>query len=421
MRHLAKTIAAALAALCLWTAPMDAWAQSAADEAKARQLFSGGVQAFKSEDFKTAARAFDEAYQLIEKPALLFSSAQALRREYEQTEDEDVARAAIQRYEKYLSLVESGGRRVDAKRSLVDLQRLVGTGPGGGSLAQETVVQVNSPVQGAVGSLDGGPVQALPFSARIDPGKHEVKVYATGYAARTESFTIEKSEILMFPVALEGDAPDLDVTGVSGAEVVVDGVPMGQTPFLRPLELTPGSHLISVAENGYEPYVEELDFSYGSKTEVQLDLPMTTQRRAAWGVIGTGAVIFTGGVVVGALGFLAQGEAAQIDQQLQDEGSISREEAQRYNDLIDDRDRLTGAGSGIGAFGLLVAGTGLLLYLFDEPEIRPPPRKAEDDEDEETEPESEEMLDVDVMASPIIVPGGPNGGTQWGMSLQGRF
>ncbi len=420
MKRLAKTVAAVLAAACLWTAPADVWAQTS-NESKARQLFNGGVEAFKSKDYKTAARAFDEAFEIAQKPALLFSSAQALRREYERTEDATVARAAIQRYERYLDLQKTGGRRVDAKRSLVDLQRLVGAGEGGGSLAQETVVQINSPTKGAVGSLDGGPMQALPFSARIDPGKHEVEVYATGYAPRTETFDISKNEILMFPVALEGKAPELDITGESGAEVIIDGVPMGETPFLRPLELSPGSHLVAVAANGYKPYVEEIDFTYGSQTEVQLDLPMTVQRQAAWGVIATGATIFAGGVVVSALGFVAQAEAAQIDRRLQDEGSISREDAEEYNQLIDDRDRLTGAGSGIAGFGLLVAGTGLLLYLFDEPEIRPPPRKSDDEkETEETKPETPESMDVEVMAAPIVVPG-VNGVTQWGMSLQGRF
>lgn len=419
MKRLVNLAAALLAAACLCTTPADVWAQSG-KEAKARQLFDGGVEAFKSQDYKTAARAFDEAFDLVQKPALLFSSAQALRREYERTEDANAARAAIQRYERYLELQKSGGRRVDAKRSMVDLRRLVGAGEGG-SLAQETVVQINSPTKGAVGSLDGGPIQALPFSARIDPGKHEVKVYARGFASRAETFDIAQNEILMFPVALEGKAPELTVTGERGAEVIVDGVPMGETPFVRPLTLSPGSHFVAVAENGYEPYVEELDFEYGSQTEVQLDLPMTVQRQAAWGVIGTGATIFAGGVVIGALGFVQQAEAAEIDRRLQEEGSISREEAEEYNQLIDDRDRLTGSGSGIAGFGLLVAGTGLLLYLFDEPEIRPPPRKADDDApSDETSPGQEESMDVEVMAAPIVVPGA-NGVTQWGMSLQGRF
>ncbi|MEM6791448.1 MAG: PEGA domain-containing protein [Myxococcota bacterium] len=394
--------------------------------AKARRLFNGGVASFKSRDFRTAARLFDEAYALVEKPALLFSSAQSLRREYEATEDENAARAAISRYQRYLSLVSSGGRRVDAKRSLVDLQRLVGAGEGGGVLARDTVVQVNSPVAGAVARLDGGALRALPFSATIEPGEHSVEVFATGYATRTESFAITKNEILVVPVPLKGQAPKLEVIASSGAEVTVDGVSRGEVPFARPVALEPGRHLVVVSEAGYEAYVEELDFVYGSQTEIEVDLPMTGQRRAAWAVMGTGAAIFAGGLLVGGFGLSAQSDAQEIDDRRQAEGSISREDAERFNDLIDERDRLFGGGASLAGLGVLVAGTGLLLYLFDEPDVKAPPPSSPGDEEGEEAPDddgddAEGADEVELMASPVVVPGWGGRAHQWGVSLQGRF
>jgi hypothetical protein len=230
-----------------------------------------------------------------------------------------------------------------------------------------------------------------------------------------ETFNIEKNALLVVPVALEGQAPELNIVGADGARVIIDGVPMGEAPFVRPLELEPGSHLVAVAENGYKPYVEELEFTYGSRTDIEVDLPMTNQRRAAWGVIGTGAAIFAGGVVVSVLSGLKHAEALRIDDRLQ-EGNISSQEAEDYNSLLEQRDNLRAIGSSVGAFGLLVAGTGLLLYLFDTPEVRPPPRLKKDaPAPGEGDAPEDDTPDVEVMAAPIIAP------STYGFTLQANF
>src|SRR5690606_30939982 len=103
--------------------------------ARARDLFAAGVAAYEDGQFLHAAQAFVEAHRLIQKPQLLFSAAQAFRRQFDSDGDQKSLRMAVKYYGDYLAAVKEGGRRVDAARALGELRPLLREGEGLGEMS----------------------------------------------------------------------------------------------------------------------------------------------------------------------------------------------------------------------------------------------------------------------------------------------
>lgn len=76
-RTTALVLATLVSASVLTAAPA-----SADDVEQAKTLFNAGAQAFNVGKFSAAIQAFDAAYALAPRPAILFSLAQAQRRQY---------------------------------------------------------------------------------------------------------------------------------------------------------------------------------------------------------------------------------------------------------------------------------------------------------------------------------------------------
>ena len=87
---------------------------------RARTFFNAGAQAYSAARYADAVRSFDQAYELAPRPQLLFSLAQAERKEYFAGNDPSYLRRAIQHYKAYLDQVASGGRRSEATEAKAD-------------------------------------------------------------------------------------------------------------------------------------------------------------------------------------------------------------------------------------------------------------------------------------------------------------
>src|SRR5262245_14633635 len=91
-------LAVALAAALLSTqAPAHA-----DDVEQAKAHFSIGARAYESNQFGVAIEAFTEAYRIAPRPAILFSIAQAHRRQYFAERRREDLDAAIQYYRHYV-------------------------------------------------------------------------------------------------------------------------------------------------------------------------------------------------------------------------------------------------------------------------------------------------------------------------------
>jgi hypothetical protein len=65
----------------------------------------------------------------------------------------------------------------------------------------------------------------------------------------------------------------VEVPGVSGALLFLDGKPAGQTPLAVPIEgLAPGQHTLRVADRGMRELSAFVDIHYGQTTEARVDL-----------------------------------------------------------------------------------------------------------------------------------------------------
>jgi hypothetical protein len=151
----------------------------------------------------------------------------------------------------------------------------------------------------------------------------------------------------------------LAVTAPAGAEIHFDGVMVGQAPLGSEIDADPGPHSVGVVLAGHAPRVQQVSLERGKTRAVDIELETTAQRKAAWVLIALGGAGVAGGIVLGALAFVEQRKADDL------EGGFAQPMV-GYQDAIDARDRYrVGAGGSAGAgIGLFV--TGALLYAFDE-------------------------------------------------------
>ena len=121
MKHLWLVLLVALVSL-VGLAP----ARAQPREAEARVLFRAGARAYDAGKFDVAVQAFEQAYELSPKPALRFSTAQALRRQYALTPNPALLQKALTYYKQYIAEVKEGARVRDAAEGIGEIQVLLG-------------------------------------------------------------------------------------------------------------------------------------------------------------------------------------------------------------------------------------------------------------------------------------------------------
>lgn len=273
---------------------------------QARTLFNAGAQAYEAGQFVAAAQAFEQAYKLSPRAGILFSMAQAWKRQYFIDREPANLQRAVKLYRDYLGQVDQGGRRADAAQALAELEPLAAkasTGPAAAPpppAAPQTRVMVSSQNEGARVSLDGAAEVAAPLIVEVKPGQHTVRVVAPGHFPEERKVAAAEGAVLALDLALREKPARLSFTGPAGAEVSVDGRLMGRTPFIAPVEIEPGQHLIVVSRNGHRPLVQELELGRDEAREIRYSLPSTGQRTASWGMFATaGAGLVAGGIFTG--------------------------------------------------------------------------------------------------------------------------
>jgi tetratricopeptide (TPR) repeat protein len=406
---------AAAAALALAAPP----ARADGNE-EARALFEAGARAYKAGDFRAAIQAFEQAYRVEARPNLLFSIAQAHRRQYVLDKRAGHVAVALRNFREYLSRVPAGGRRTDAVAALGELEPLAAQLEREGQLQplsepeQATRVMVSSPVEGAVVSLDDErKTRPTPLIAEVGAGKHVLVVKAPGFADERREIEVTRGAVTALDITLRELPARLAIGGLRGAEVTVDGRSVGKVPFTALVDVPPGPHHVRVAKGGHEDWNADVLLGRGELQVIDPRLARTTQRVVSYGFIGAGAAATAVGLVLGGLSLAQEGAANTLKREM-DAGSVvcrtpSCPKLDDYNAAAAARDRLrVGFGVTLGV-GLATAATGVLLYFFDEPKglggrgegLAPPPRPTE--------------LPLDIAAAPVVAPG------VYGASLTGRF
>ncbi|MFT3767292.1 MAG: PEGA domain-containing protein [Minicystis sp.] len=359
---------AAVAALLIALAPATAGAQ--ADVEQARIYYDAGAQAYNAGRYDAAVEALAAAYALAPRPQVLFSLAQAERRQFTAGRDPRLLRDAVAHFRRYLAEVPVGGRRADAVEAIAELEaagaRLDPQAAAVGARQKATRLMITAPTKGAQVTLDGVAHAEVPVLETVTPGPHKVRVSAPGYFDEDREVTALDGELVPVEITLRERPSFLAVAAPAGSTVTVDGRSYGEAPFAGALELAPGAHLVAVTRRGHEPHVATLDVQRGETATLRVTLRRTPQRRVAYVVLGAGAAALAGSGVLAAGTLHQEGVAKGILDQAH-RANLTAARLDDYNGALATRDRLrTASLASLGIAGALVV-TGLGLYLFDDP------------------------------------------------------
>ncbi len=357
-------------------------APTADQEEEARKLFDAGGAAYAHARYADAARALGAAYRLLPRPAIAFSWAQALRRQYFVDRDRRTLDRAIALFERYLEEVPEGHRREDAinqLQSLVPLRaRLVERRPTAPPPPEpeptptpepepeRTELMIYTAVATASVSIDGARAPGSGAIVEVAPGPHAVKVEAPGYYDETRSAVAHAGRLIPIEVPLRAKPALVSVDGPEGAEVFLDGERVRALPLEAPLEVAAGAHRLAVQQDGSIPFRTELRVSRDGRARIVAELPSTAQRRAAVATLGAAAALGAAALVTGALALHFEVRAAGIDD-LRGEENIDSETLEGEQSDLARRDALRTAAIATLTGAAAAGGIGLLLYLFDTP------------------------------------------------------
>ncbi|MCB9650543.1 MAG: PEGA domain-containing protein [Deltaproteobacteria bacterium] len=360
-----------------------AQAPEAADAVQeAKTYFQAGQQAYEAGYYLDAARAFQRAYDLVPNPAITFSLAQTFRRQFYLDRDPSHLRAAIRAYRQYLQEVPRGGRRDDAVEHLGDLeqQRLaMGLAPVEPEVARvenesRTQLMITSQTAGARAGIDGGELLPVPVVKSATVGEHAVRVEADGFFPQDVTAVAIEGRLVVSQVDLQPMPAQVALRAPNGAQVTVDGRPVGTAPFSRPLELPAGRHYLSASQSGRQTFNKELELSRGQLFELEAEMETTTQREVSYYFLGAGGVLLVGTAAVVTVALLSEGQARLILRKRDvDEQNLTPTELDDYIRARDRRNDLLTASTASLVGGLLVSGIGAALYLLDasEPVYQP--------------------------------------------------
>lgn len=429
IRYPVKKLLVAVLGLSLWLSPLTAAAQ---DVEQARTYFKAGAQAYEAGQFLAAIQAFEQAFKFAPRAGLVFSIAQAYRRQYYIDKAPQHLNEAINKYRAYLKAAPDGPRRADAAQALAELEPLAAklqapppTGEDGEegvpppapaptpALTSATRLMVSSQTEGAKVSLDGGKPKKAPLIAEVKAGQHKVLITAKGYFDEEREVTAAEGGILAVDIRLRERPARLTLRVEEGSEVSIDGRLVGVAP-LSPLDLPSGDHFISVVRNGREAWSRDIRLKRGEKRTLKVDLEVTTQRTVSWALIGTGIA----SVAIGALatlGALSEQQKAQDIDKARDTGNITPGDLDKYAEHAQTRDDLRIAAFGSYVAGALFATTGLFLYSFDEPKMKLPPPRLEQDTPEQEPASKPDEPSMEISAAPFWTPGAA------GAAVGGRF
>ncbi|MFO0619195.1 MAG: PEGA domain-containing protein [Polyangiaceae bacterium] len=369
------TMRAALAALVVSVIPSSAFAGDASPEGQ--KLFEAGQHAYQFGDFKTAIEAFEQAFQLERRPGLLFSIGQAHRRQYTIDRRPGHVTVAIKHYREYLTAAPTGGRRAEAADALQQLEILAKSLEVDGQLpALEpeepgTRLVISSPAEHAFVTVDGGDRRPLPIALETTAGKHTIVVSADGFGEQKREIEVPEHAVTALDVALEETAASLSVAGPSGARVTIDGRDEATLPLANALSLPSGEHRVHVSLGGHESYDETIDVPRAAALKIDAAMPTTTQRKAATGLLISGATLFGAGLVTGGIAVASYVNASSLKSDIDAGKVVCRagpcDPLDEYNSSVTSTQQF-GATAGVFlGLGVLAAGTGLVLFATDSP------------------------------------------------------
>jgi len=381
---------------------------SRADDKKeqAKALFNAGAQAYSVGQYVAAIDAFEEAYKLQPLPAIVFSLAQAERRQYFVDHKPDRLTKALDGFRKYIAEVTQGGRRGDAVAAIAELEPLADKAktmpppPPAEPVKQATRIMVTSPIPSAKVEVDGSSAGDAPYIGEVKAGKHTVVVKAKGYDDEKREVAVAEGGVIALDLEPRERPAFLNVKGPSGADISVDGRPVAVTPLASPLALSHGRHFVSVTKNGKLAFTREIAVVRGETSSVDVSLESSGQRYVAYGFLGAGVAAFvTGGVFVGLT--LDRQHKAQSVLDTKDKSNIDPSQLGDYQAARADRDKYRTMSFVTFGAGAVLTTVGIVLFAFDRPSVTTPESSFE----KKPAPQPKNTSPMEMVFAPSITPG----------------
>ena len=376
---MSRLVAISLAAIVV-TSVASADAQS--DDAKeaAEQLFRAAEKLFEAGQYAEAADNFERAYEALPLPAIAFSAAQAYRLQYFKDRQDAVLNRSVELYQLYVKEQKEGGRIPDAVAILAELEPLLARAESRGSVGkivreEKTGIVVTSQVKGAKASVNGSEMAAMPLPVEVKPGNHKIRVEANGYAPFMKSVDVVAGQVLAVEGELRPLPVKISVNAKAGSTVLVDGKSVGTTPLAKPIEVEAGSHFIAVTQRGHNSFSEPIVATRGERVAVDAPMRRTRQRKLSYVFLGTGAAFLLGATGAGLGALVSNNKAVELDD-LRKASGLSAEQADEYNQHLDDRSERQTTALGLLGVGLAAGAVGGLLYMLDNPSPDRAPEQA---------------------------------------------
>lgn len=209
------------------------------------------MAAEKRQDWRTAIREYQAAYELSPHPDVLYNIAAVHERLGE-------ARAAAGFYQRYLDGSPGAPDRAKVTGKLAELR------------ARPGEVQITSDPVGANVIVDGQPRGATPLKLTLDGGSHQL-VLEAGPARRTMVVAVEYGERQDVALTLRAGQGTLIVdSNAPHATVAIDGQPVGTTPWRGAIDA--GTHTLVVSAPGFTTTERAVEVPADGAAQIQASL-----------------------------------------------------------------------------------------------------------------------------------------------------
>ncbi len=341
------------------TLPEEQW-----NEVEADRLFEEGRTAYGEGRYRDAIELFELSYRVGPSDGTIYSMGQAHAEVYEADADQAHYQLAVMRYDAYLVLAGAGGYFATAASA--NLSRLSALRA---SEVPPTRLIVSSAVEAAWMRVDRRP-QTQVGAIDIDPGHHSILVGAPGHIAQERSLEVEEGQRLALSFELDMLPGRLSIRGPTNARIEIDGQSYPQLP-LESVEVSAGPHFVAVTKRGRLPYAQSVVLHPEETIELDATTRTSTQRVLALSLLGVGGCGVAVGALTVGLAISRQGRAQELNEK-RGESVLSTEEYDRYEDLVQQRDRLRTTAIVTGAAGGALLITGVLLTFVERTRVDSP-------------------------------------------------
>lgn len=345
-------------ATLLWWVPVatvfvatDAAAQTKAEIAEAKEAFERGKEHYEGERFLEAAEAFQEAYDLTQRPELLYNIGQAYRFA-ERFED-------AERYlQRYLADAPDTPIADDVVETIIEIQQQI-------AARMVTVTIESEPAAAEVFLDDEEEARCVtPCTVMARPGSRTFRLRAEGRREAVEVVELTTGEPAAVSIVLE----PLVVRGA--LRVVTDrpgtlhvGDLTAEMPLTEPMELPPGTHSVRVTA-GRASWEGEVTVAERQVRELYVPMEALARARKRGGVVRAMSYGLLGASAASAIAsFLLATQlrntyAALEDQEARD-GFVSAGLVERGRALQ------VGTNAMLGTMAVTLVG-GVVLFVLDE-------------------------------------------------------